>query len=252
MVELNIKSETIEKGLDLAKEFLGKLIGPIVEEVGLLAADNIKYIRFKRQVKTLNKASEYAEKHNIKIKGMPIKILVPLLEHASLEDDEPMQDKWATLLGNMADSEQNLQNHVFPYILSQLSIQEYEALKSLREQEKRNRKECNELSLRIKEASARKEHKLATELYNRLQSLTTPGLSLDVEEEYQEANLLRLGVIRAIPPPIYVEKLNIGGSEQITYKEEWIKPQASYDGLDDGVITTELGDLLLKACEPKG
>jgi hypothetical protein len=34
MTELNIKSSTIEKGLELAKDFLGKLISPTVEEGG--------------------------------------------------------------------------------------------------------------------------------------------------------------------------------------------------------------------------
>jgi hypothetical protein len=53
--ELNIKSSTIEKGLDLAKDFLGKLISPTVEEVGLLLSENIKYLRFKNQIKILLK-----------------------------------------------------------------------------------------------------------------------------------------------------------------------------------------------------
>lgn len=56
------------------------------------------------------------------------KLLTPLLEYASLEDNEKLQDKWATLLANMVDSDQNVENHVFPYLLSQVSIQEFELL----------------------------------------------------------------------------------------------------------------------------
>lgn len=63
--QLNIKSSTIEKGLDLAKEFLGKLISPTVEEVGLLISDNIKYLRFKNQVNILLKAQKYVESKNL-------------------------------------------------------------------------------------------------------------------------------------------------------------------------------------------
>src|SRR5688500_4034060 len=96
--DINIKSSTIEKGLELAKEFLGKLISPIIEEVGLLISDNIKFLRFKNQVKILLKAKDYVEKRNISIKEIPIKILVPLLEKASLEDNEPLQEKWAKML----------------------------------------------------------------------------------------------------------------------------------------------------------
>ena len=36
--------------------------------------------------------------------------------------------EWAILLGNMVDSEQNIENHVFPYILSQISSNEFEAV----------------------------------------------------------------------------------------------------------------------------
>src|SRR5829696_7046169 len=99
--ELNIKSSTIEKGLELAKEFLGKLISPTIEETGLLISDNIKFLRFKNQVRILLKAKNYVEKNNIPIKEISIKILVPLLDKASLEEDEVLQDKWAKMLVNM-------------------------------------------------------------------------------------------------------------------------------------------------------
>ncbi|WP_310992582.1 hypothetical protein [Aequorivita marina] len=44
--EFNIKSSTVEKGLELAQDFLGKLIFPAIEEVGLLVADNVKVWSF--------------------------------------------------------------------------------------------------------------------------------------------------------------------------------------------------------------
>jgi hypothetical protein len=96
--ELNIKSSTIEKGLELAKEFLGKLISPTVEEVGLLISENVKFLRFKNQIRILLKAKDYVEKKEINLKEIPIKILVPLLDKASLEDDETMQGRWANML----------------------------------------------------------------------------------------------------------------------------------------------------------
>lgn len=87
---MEIKSSTIEKGLELAKEFLGKLVSPTVEEIGLLIADNVKFLRFKNQVRILLKAKDYVERRNIKLKAIPIKILVPLLDKASLEEDEDL------------------------------------------------------------------------------------------------------------------------------------------------------------------
>lgn len=123
--KFDIKSSTIEKGLEIAKNFVDKLILPSIEETGLLMKDHITMWRFKNQVKMLNRAKDYCEKHNIQPKKISLKILSPLLEYSSLEEEEVMQDKWSILLSNLIDSEQNIENHVFPYILSQLSTDEF-------------------------------------------------------------------------------------------------------------------------------
>jgi len=90
--------------------------------------DGIAKWRFSNQVKTLIKAQSICVKHGVNPQMISPKLLTPLLEYASLEDNEKLQDKWATLLANMVDSDQNVENHVFPYLLSQVSIQEFELL----------------------------------------------------------------------------------------------------------------------------
>ena len=122
---LNIKSTTIEKGLEVAKDFVDKLIMPSIEEAGLLVKDQITMWRFKNQVRMLNKTKYYCEIHKIEPKKISLKVLAPLLEYSSLEEEEIMQDKWSILLSNLIDSQQNIENHVFPYILSQLSKDEF-------------------------------------------------------------------------------------------------------------------------------
>lgn len=129
--KIDLKSSTIEKGLEIAKNFVDKLIMPSVEETGLLMKDQVTMWRFKNQVKMLNKAKEYCEKHNIAPKKISLKVLSPLLEYSSLEEEEQMQDKWSILLSNLIDSEQNIENHVFPYILSQLSSDEFLPLEEI-------------------------------------------------------------------------------------------------------------------------
>lgn len=129
--KFDFKSSTIEKGLEIAKSFVDKLIMPSIEETGLLMKDHITMWRFKNQVKMLNKAKDYCDKHNIQPKKISLKVLSPLLEYSSLEEEEVMQDKWSILLSNLIDSEQNIENHVFPYILSQLSIDEFVPLEKV-------------------------------------------------------------------------------------------------------------------------
>lgn len=123
--KIDISSTVLEKGIDLAKGFLDKLISPALEETGLLLKDKVTLWKFKNQVKMLNKAKEHCENNNISTKAISLKLLCPLLDYAALEEDEILQDKWAILLSNMVDSEQNIENHVFPYLLSQISTNEF-------------------------------------------------------------------------------------------------------------------------------
>ena len=67
--KIEIGSTTIEKGIDLAKDFLDKLIAPALEETGLLLRDKVTFWKFKNQVKMLNKAKMYCEKNQISPKG---------------------------------------------------------------------------------------------------------------------------------------------------------------------------------------
>lgn len=127
---INVSSKMVEQGLDIAKSFLDKLIFPTVEQVGLLMADPIKTFRIRNQIKMLNKTQAICERNGIDPKKISLKVLVPLLEGASLEEEDEMQDKWATLLSNLVDSEQNIENHVFPYILGQISLREFREMET--------------------------------------------------------------------------------------------------------------------------
>ena len=131
MSKIDITSTAIEKGIDLAKDFLDKLIMPSVEETGLLLRDKVTLWRFNNQVKILNKSKAICEKHKISPKMISLKLLCPLLDYAGLEENETLQEKWAILLANMVDSEQNIENHVFPYLLSQISNSEFFLLENV-------------------------------------------------------------------------------------------------------------------------
>lgn len=247
--ELNIKSSTIEKGLELAKEFLGKLISPTIEEIGLLISDNLKFLRFKNQVRILLKAKEYVEKNNISLKEIPIKILVPLLDKASLEDDEKLQDKWAKMLVNMVDSENNFQNQIFPYILSQISFEEYEELKTLLQKEKTHI-EQEELLARMRVLGDKFIVKPETKELNReIEKIEQGGFWLQIEE-FEIANLSRLGLIRQLPPKIYIQEFTTGGN-QYNSGQEWHKIDAEYDPYDYGYRITALGEKFIAICELK-
>ena len=247
MDNLDIKSSTIDKGLELIKDFVGKLITPAIEETGLLFGDMIKFVRFKQQVKILSLAKQYAEDRKINIKSIPVKILVPLLENASLEENEEMQDKWAKMITNMADSESNLQNQIFPYLLSQISLSEFEGLKQLIQSDKefyRLREELSEI---------KKDKGISSITIEKLQknvdSMEQEGYRVDLNEEYEYANLIRLGLIKQLPPRIYIEDLHTGSSYGEEPREEWHRINAQYEGDGAGYKITELGMSFVDICE---
>lgn len=132
--KIDITSTALEKGIDIAKNFLDKLIMPSVEEAGLLLKDSVTMWKFKKQVRMLNQAKAYCEKNGISPKTISLKLLCPLLDYSAIEEEEILQDKWAILLSNLVDSEQNIQNHVFPYILGQLSANEFLVLEKVHDE----------------------------------------------------------------------------------------------------------------------
>ncbi|MFY0598523.1 MAG: DUF4393 domain-containing protein [Cyclobacteriaceae bacterium] len=237
----NIKSSTIEKGLEVARGFLRTLIKPSIEELGLLISDQVKYIRFKNQVKILLKAKKVVEKRQLTVKSIPVKILVPLLENASLEENEALQEKWSFMLANMVDSRLNFQNNIFPHILSQLSSQEFEELQELSTKEK-NRK-----------ASLKKYTKEDSSGRKTLGQATAEKLTFTLNlEEFEIENIQRLGLIRSIPPKIDIEPFSlnpikgVGGLNRKKLNVEY----RTFDNQEYRI--TELGERFLEVCREDG
>jgi hypothetical protein len=114
--------ETAEKVFDFVEKIIA---GPIMEGTGIFI-DRVKYWRFKNQINILSKAREYLKARGIKTpKKIPVKDLTTLLEYASFEEEEIMEDSWARLLANTMDPSNQFNTcHIFSQILNQLSINE--------------------------------------------------------------------------------------------------------------------------------
>jgi hypothetical protein len=64
--------------------------------------DQIRVYRYGRQLKLLEKAERMAKDAGFTPQAVPPKILFPLLEGASFEDNEDLHTMWAALLANAA------------------------------------------------------------------------------------------------------------------------------------------------------
>lgn len=287
--KIDITSTAVEKGLDIAKDFLNKLIIPTVEETGLLLRDKVTMWRFNNQVKMLNKAQVICEKNGVNPKKVSLKVLCPLLDYAGLEEDEVLQDKWAQLLANMVDSGQNIENHVFPYILSQISTNEFLSLETtvilndertkklnleledlrrvkpekeklfkvkideigkwLRTQKNWNHPQWTKQQEKMKLESDLRE--LLTQEHKLRESINEPQYLSGDLQPYEIANLIRLGLIKAVQKTYgyvkYNKIRNDPNSEYLDLENAEVDIQTEYEEY----ICTDLGVLFIRACTEK-
>src|SRR4051812_2714567 len=82
--------------------FMGTIAGSARLQVGELVGDEVKFWRFRRSLKHAEKAKKLLDDAGIEPHAVPFRTLVPLIESASLDDDESMTDRWAALLANAA------------------------------------------------------------------------------------------------------------------------------------------------------
>lgn len=95
--ELNLPKLLVEK----TEQLMVTLLGPSANEISQHLADNFRYRRFKNQVKIFSKAQDLLNEKGITPRHLNLKTLVPLLEATSLEEDESLQEMWASLIFNV-------------------------------------------------------------------------------------------------------------------------------------------------------
>ncbi|MCU1268796.1 MAG: hypothetical protein JWN74_90 [Acidobacteriaceae bacterium] len=100
-------------------DLLDKIAGPAAEEVGLTFQDSVRTFRLKRQIRLMQRAKEMIDRSGLTPRRVPLKLLLPIFENASIEEDDELQDRWAALLANNAGG--NYMATVFPELLRQLS-----------------------------------------------------------------------------------------------------------------------------------
>jgi len=96
------------KAIDASQKFGGFIsrfiAGPIEQGMGIFE-DKLKYMRWERQLRLMQRADKLLREIGLTqpTRHIPLKLAIPLLEAASLEDDDYLQDLWAKLLVNAAN-----------------------------------------------------------------------------------------------------------------------------------------------------
>jgi hypothetical protein len=83
-------------------DLIEKIAGPAAEELGLTLQDSVRVYRAKRQLRLLQKTQEMLDGFKAQPQRVPLKALLPIIQHGSNEEDDGLQDRWAALLANIA------------------------------------------------------------------------------------------------------------------------------------------------------
>jgi hypothetical protein len=111
--------------------FIAKHVDAPIEEATGIIIDSLKYIRWERQQRLHMKAIEFL-KGKEPTKELPLNFAVPLLQAATLEENNDLQDIWAKLLVNAVTSEPDSENrHAFISILKDLTPLDAQLLNKL-------------------------------------------------------------------------------------------------------------------------
>lgn len=116
-------AKTTGKIVDVAKDtgsFLSKFISGPLEQCSGIVEDKLKYIRWERQVRFTKKADEFLKQSgtNEPTRKVDLKLALPIIQGACIEEDDHLQDMWAKLFVNAANADSGV--YVTRYYVSVL------------------------------------------------------------------------------------------------------------------------------------
>jgi hypothetical protein len=99
-----ISAALAKGGLEPVKGLLQRVAGPLGDEVGESLALMARPYRIKLSLKMFHKTQRMLGEAGIAPQAVPPRLFLPMLEAASIENDEDLHTKWSALLANAAAS----------------------------------------------------------------------------------------------------------------------------------------------------
>lgn len=128
---MEVKIKPLDTALEAAKHFVQTVITPPLEQVGGLLADRVKSWRLNNQINIVVKAENLLKERGVKTKKVSLKVMAPLLEECSLEDDENLQQKWAALLANTVMENSTIKTNIFTSTLKEMTTEDAEIFQAI-------------------------------------------------------------------------------------------------------------------------
>lgn len=241
--------------LDKSEALLKTLFGPSLDEFGGKIADNVKYRRFKNQVKIFSKAQELLKQKNIDPKKVSLKVLAPLIEYSSYEEEEKLQDKWSKLTTHILTDNGDIvfqQNCIG--ILNRLSTEEAILLDNLhnilcerRTDRFKRQKQFYQLTLSGENIPSKPESPEGYSLNSFTFTIAAVARQFNIPAqslEFRISNLIALGLIKwETTVDIRAERSDDPDEKEIDVDVDVFN--------NDEFIFTSLGDKFVRVCEMK-
>jgi hypothetical protein len=101
-------AKTTNTGIEVVERlgsFVSRIIKEPLDEASGMITDRLKYARWERQQRLIERANKYIEEKKIEkeLRAVPPKVALPIIENASLEDNNELQDIWAYFLASAVD-----------------------------------------------------------------------------------------------------------------------------------------------------
>lgn len=94
-----IKSGAMSDLTGLLKEFLG----PSAQELGEMFGDTMRSYRTRNAIRVAEKTRQMLDEAGLPTNAVPGRLLLPILENSSAEDDDELQKRWAGLLASASE-----------------------------------------------------------------------------------------------------------------------------------------------------
>lgn len=116
------------KGLEVSEKiggFFAKVLGEPIEIATGILGDKLKFMRWERQVRLIDRVHQINYNRGVEGKEIPVspKLAIPIIENASLEENDLLQDLWAKLMSTAQGKESsNAVRSAFIDIIKQLEV----------------------------------------------------------------------------------------------------------------------------------
>ncbi len=121
------------KTVDRLGQFFSKVMGESIDTTCGMLSDTLKYKRWERQIKLVEKAERLITNKNLSNKSVPIspKLALPIFQNASLENDEILHNLYAKLLVTAIDPEIQTRRTAYAEIIRQLEPLDVQLLQAM-------------------------------------------------------------------------------------------------------------------------